>query len=302
MDFSHTPVLFKEAIGFLKVQLGKKYIDTTVGGGGHAEAILQAGGVLLGLDQDPQALEIAKRRLASACPPDVYLRGRLVHGNFANLKSLAEKENFCQVAGILFDLGISTIQLKDPSRGFSFGVNTALDMRMNPKEQEVTAADLVNGLNEGELYELFTKLGEEHYSRPVARAICRARRVRQIKTCGELANLVREAVPRREKFARTHPATRIFQALRIAVNDELNCLRVALPQASELLETGGRLVVLSFHSLEDRIVKEFLESEAERKRMIILTKKVVKPTTEEIKDNSSARSAKLRAGEKNEKG
>lgn len=307
MVWEHTPVLKSEVIKFLAVRPFCLYIDTTVGGGGHAEAILRSGGVVLGIDADPEALKIAEKRLVSACPVRRSLgeggpldgpSWRLVHGNFNDLAKICRENNFFPVEGILFDLGISTMQLKDPRRGFSFGSEAPLDMRMDPQEQKVTAADLINGLNEGELYELFTKLGEEHHSRRLARAICRARRLRPIKTGEELARLVLAAIPVRGRFNRLHPATRVFQALRLAVNDELNNLRLALPQAEEILTSGGRLVVLSFHSLEDRIVKNFLKEEEIKRKMSILTQKPVGPTREEVVNNPSARSGKLRAGEK----
>lgn len=291
----HIPVLVDQVVKVLEPGPEKKYIDTTVGGGGHTEAIIKKGGRVLGIDMDPKALEMARKRLASACPPGAFT---LAHGNFANLAEIAKKEGFEPVSGILFDLGVSTYQLEDPSRGFSFGAEAPLDMRMDPN-LKVTAKDLINVLNEGELYELFTKLGEEHYSRPIARAICRARRIKPIETCNQLAQIILRARPKHGKYDRTHPATRVFQALRIAVNDELNNLRVALPQAVDLLEPGGRLVVLSFHSLEDRIVKNFFKEGAEKRTLKILTKKPIRPTREEIEKNPRARSGKLRAAEKN---
>lgn len=291
----HIPVLLKEVIKFLAVKPNKLYIDTTVGGGGHSEAIIKKRGRVLGIDMDPKALEMARKRLASACPPGAFA---LAHGNFANLAEIAKKEGFKPVSGILFDLGISTYQLEDPSRGFSFGAEAPLDMRMDPN-LKVTAKDLINVLNEGELYELFTKLGEEHYSRPIARAICRARRIKPIETCNQLVQIILRARPKRGQYDRTHPATRVFQALRIAVNDELNNLKEALPQAVDLLEPGGRLVVLSFHSLEDRIVKNFFKEGSEKGTLKILTKKPIRPTREEVEKNPRARSGKLRAAEKN---
>lgn len=294
-DMIHIPVLVDQVVKVLEPGPEKKYIDTTVGGGGHTEAIIKKRGRVLGIDMDPKALEMARKRLASACPPGAFA---LAHGNFANLAEIAKKEGFEPVSGILFDLGISTYQLEDPSRGFSFGAEAPLDMRMDPN-LKVTAKDLINVLNEGELYELFTKLGEEHYSRPIARAICRARRIKPIETCNQLVQIILRARPKRGQYDRTHPATRVFQALRIAVNDELNNLKEALPQAVDLLEPGGRLVVLSFHSLEDRIVKNFFKEGSEKGTLKILTKKPIRPTREEVEKNPRARSGKLRAAEKN---
>lgn len=298
MRIVHIPVLKEEVINFLAVKPGKKYIDTTVGGGGHAEAILKSGGEVLGIDFDPQALEIATRRLASACPPDVQAHGHLAHGNFADLKKIAQRENFYPASGILFDLGISSFQLEDPSRGFSFATDSILDMRMNPDSQKVTARDLINALNEGELYELFIKLGEEHRARRFSRAICRARRIKPIITGQDLTKIILGTLTGKERYTRINPVTNVFRALRMAVNDELVTLASALPQALETLEKNGRLVVISFHSLEDRIVKNFMTSKENEGLLMILTRKPVVPKEEEIASNPRARSAKMRVGEK----
>lgn len=290
----HIPVLLKETINGLAIKKGEKYIDATVGGGGHTREILKRGGIVLGIDTDPEALEYIEENFKFQIS---NFKLKLAHGNFAHLEEIALKNGFAQVAGILFDLGVSSHQLETEDRGFSFNTNAALDMRMDPNLQ-VTAADLVNGLNEGELYELFNKYGEEHHSRAIAHAIIRARAIRQIRTCNELAEIVVKARGGRGRFDRTHPATRVFQALRIAVNDELNNLKEALPQAVGLLEKGGRLVVLSFHSLEDRIVKFFFKEKAKKEILRILTKKPIRPNEEEIRANPRSRSAKLRIAEK----
>jgi len=300
----HKPVLLKETIELLKVKKEGIYIDATVGGGGHTQAILEAGGRVIGIDCDPEAIEFTRKRLNLACPPYAERRGvlgafrwTLVKENFANLLKIVNSLNIEKVDGILFDLGVSSHQLETPQRGFSFNSEAELDMRMDP-ELKVTAADLINGLNEGELYELFTKLGEEHHSRAIAAAICRARRIKPIRTCNQLAEIIVRTVPKRGKFDRTHPATRIFQALRIAVNDELNNLKETLPQAEKLLKPGARLVVLSFHSLEDRIVKNFLKEEERKNMLKILVKKPIVPSEKEVLANSRSRSAKLRAAER----
>lgn len=295
-ELAHIPVLRDEVITYLEIEPGKKYIDTTVGGGGHAEAILKSGGEVLGIDFDPEALEIAKKHLTMACPTDVCA-WRLIPGNFSKLKELAKASGFTRVDGILFDLGISSYQLDTPGRGFSFSSNEFLDMRINPKEQTVTAKDLINGLNEGELYELFTKLGEERFSRSIARHLCRARRVKPIETGLELAEIIKAAVPSRVRFGHS-PATNVFRALRMAVNDELNNLKEALPQAGEILTKKGRLVVLSFQSLEDRIVKNYFREQEKEGSLKILTKKPVVPSLKEIQANPRSRSTKLRAAEK----
>ena len=314
MSEFHRPILLKEVNKHLLIKLGEKYIDATIGGGGHTKEILKLGGKVLGIDCDPEAIKAARKSL-QACPTPRRakraLRGstsswqliqdeamyRLVRGNFAHLKKIGQENGFSRVGGVLFDLGVSSYQLETPQRGFSFSLEAPLDMRMD-SNLEVTAADLVNGLNRGELEKLFAKYGEETDSRRIATAICQARQTKKIETTQELAKIIVGVKPRREKFGRIHPATRCFQALRIAVNDELNNLREALPQALTLLKHGGRLVVISFHSGEDRIVKQFLK-EAERKsEMNILTKKPVRPSQEEINQNPRSRSAKLRAGEK----
>jgi len=292
----HRPVLLKETIDFLNIRKGEKYLDATVGGGGHAEAILRAGGRVLGIDCDPEALEYSRKRLTQACPLGAS-KWTLVKGNFRDLAEIAHKANFEKIAGILFDLGFSSHQIEKDQRGFSFDSAEELDMRMD-LDLKVKAVDLVNGLHEGELNELFTKLGEEHYSRAIADALCRARGVVPIKTCRQLAELVVEAVPKKARFGRIHPATRVFQALRIAVNDELNNLRQALPQTAELLNSGGRLVVISFHSLEDGLVKKFMRQMAEQNKFKLLTLRPVETSQEERLTNARSRSAKLRAAER----
>lgn len=290
----HEPVLLKEVIEFLKVKRGEKYLDATLGGGGHTAAILKSGGILLGIDSDPEAIGAARSYLASACPPGKHSSWRLVSGNFKDLYQIAKKEKFLNVSGILFDLGVSSYQLNQGERGFSFGREGPLDMRMDPN-LKVTAADLVNGLNKGELNELFTKFGQEQRSRRLAEALVRARKIRPIKTTRELAAIISQVAPRK---GRLHPATRVFQALRIAVNDELNNLKKVLPQAEDLLKPKGRLVVISYHSGEDRLVKTFFKAETEREHLKIITKKPVRPTEEEIESNPRSRSAKLRVAEK----
>ena len=291
----HKPVLLKESLSYLKVKKGKKYIDATLGGGGHTLAILKLGGKVLGIDCDPEAIKAARELLSQACPPRlsesnvVTASWRLARGNFVDLKAIAAKEGFGRVRGILFDLGVSSHQLDEAKRGFSFSSEGPLDMRMSP-DLKVTAADLINGLTKAELYELFSKLAEEKYPRRLANFVDRARRVKPIKTGRDLADVIVKALPKQKKHRR-HPATRVFLALRILVNDELENLRKALPQAMELLGTGGRLVVISFHSKEDRIVKKFFQEQ----RVEILTRKPIRPTDREIEKNPRARSAKLRA-------
>lgn len=286
----HTSVLLKEAIDGLEIEPGEKYIDCTLGGGGHAEEILKRGGIVLGIDCDEEAIDYVGKNLTNL-PNGTNLK--LAKGNFKDLEEIAVKNGFEKVSGILFDLGVSTHQLLTTERGFSFQSDSLLDMRMD-QELAVKAADLVNGLNEGELYELFIKLGEEHHAWAIARALVCERALKSIKTGRELAQIVGGVRGLRNLRGKLHPATKVFQALRIAVNDELNNLKEALPQAWELLEKKGRLVVISFHSLEDRIVKNFFKEQEQKGKLEILTKKPIAPSSEEIMGNQKSRSAKMR--------
>lgn len=294
MDEFHQPVLLKEALTYLNVRRGKKYIDATVGGGGHAVEIVRRGGVLLGIDVDSDAVDAAEQVLERACPPGKPARWRCRRGNFKNIEKIAKENDFYPMAGILYDLGLSSHQLESSGRGFSFQKDEPLDMRADPS-LGVTASDLVNGLSEKELVKLFEKYGEEERARAVAGAIIRSRWDKPIRTSAELADILTQVIREPRK---THPATRVFQALRIAVNDELNNLKSSLPPAFGMLEPKGRLVVISFHSLEDRIVKNFFKEVAEREGGKILTKKPVTPAEGEIERNPRSRSAKLRAIEK----
>lgn len=289
---SHTPVLQEETIEALAVQPGGRYIDCTLGGGGHAAAILEhssPGGQLLGIDADPEAMKLAKARLEAYSGSTV-----LVNQNFVNLRSICAKYNFSPVHGILLDLGLSSIQLNGNGRGFSFRHDAPLDMRLNP-HQPVTAADIINTSSETELARLIKTFGEEGRSRQIARYIVRQR---PIKTTFELAEIVEQATGGRR--GRIHPATRTFLALRIAVNQELDHLKSTLEQAVGLLGLGGRLVVISYHSLEDRVVKQFTREEAsgDNARLKLINKKVITPSLAEIQFNPRSRSAKLRAAER----
>ncbi len=282
----HVAVLFQEVIAALAPRDGGCYIDGTVGAGGHAAGILEASaptGRLLGLDADPAALAIATQNLAH-----FGNRVLLVHSNYDRLAQVAAANGFVPVNGIVLDLGLSSIQLADAQRGFSFTSDGALDMRMNPQEP-TTAADLVNTLDEKSLADLLFQFGEERASRRIARAMVAAR---PIYTAAELARVIERAMGRR---GRLHPATRTFQALRIAVNRELERLEKVLPQIVEVLAPGGRVAIIAFHSLEDRIVKNFFRSSD---RLRVLTKHPLRPTPAEIANNPRSRSAKLRIAEK----
>lgn len=286
MIASHVPVLLDQVIVALAPRAGGSYIDATVGAGGHAASILDAcapTGRLLGLDADPAALAIAAQNLER-----FGARAQLVHANFENLYALATAHGFACADGIVLDLGISSMQVSDAARGFSFLLEGALDMRMNP-QAPTTAADLVNTLDEAELADIIFAYGEERASRRIARAIVRAR---PLYTTRQLAQVIERALGR---HGRIHPATRTFQALRLAVNRELDALDAVLPQIVETLRGGGRVAIIAFHSLEDRRVKNFFRSTPQLR---VLTKHPIRPTDAEIAVNPRARSAKLRVAEK----
>jgi len=303
---THTPVLLEEAMKALAVQPGGRYIDCTLGNGGHAAAILKQsspGGQLLGIDADPSAIENARQRLAEWAGAT-----QLVNDNFVNLQSICLKYDFQPVHGILLDLGLSSMQLDTEGRGFSFRNDAPLDMRFDP-QQTITAADIVNRYGETELADIIRNYGEEINSQRIARCIIDAR---PLKSTRQLAQVVERALGSR-KNSKIHPATRTFQALRIAVNHELENLEATLKQAVSLLGFGGRLVVISYHSLEDRIVKQFLHRESRdcicppttpecicqhTASLQLVNKKVIKPSAEEIARNPRSRSARLRAAER----
>lgn len=305
MMTQHVPVLLEETLNGLAVRTGGRYIDGTVGGGGHSEAILNAApyAQLLGLDADPAAISRAELRLAP-----FGSRVKLVNANFAQLAQVAHDHGFDQADGIVLDLGLSSDQLEDPDRGFGFIAGGPLDMRFDPNRGQ-SAADLVNTLDQDELADVIYRYGEDPASRRIARAIVAAR---PIFTAQQLADVIERAVGRGQR-GRIHPATLTFQALRIAVNDELGALMSVLPQAVDVLRPGGRLAIISFHSLEDRIVKEYFRS-ASRTRspqpddrpdqisrppvLREITRKPLVASDAEIDRNPRARSAKLRIAEK----
>jgi len=302
---SHTPVLLSETLRALAVMPGGRYIDCTLGGGGHAAAILDhssPGGQLLGIDADPKALEAARDRLQN------YRNSTLlINDNFVNLQSICIKYDFSPVHGILFDLGLSSLQLNGNGRGFSFQYDAPLDMRFSP-HQKVTAADIVNTTPEAKLARIIREYGEEIYSHRIASHIIKQR---PVKTTLQLARLIEKAVGGRR--GKLHPATKTFQALRIAVNHELEYLETALRQAIDLLGFEGRLAVISYHSLEDRIVKRLMQREARGcicppgtpicvcghlPRLRLINRRVINPSVREIDLNPRSRSARLRAAER----
>lgn len=312
MERYHRSVLLREAVEALiptsvsgVIIRDAWYLDATLGDGGHCIEIIKRGGKVVGVDVDPQALKRVQERLDSlGIAKDKY---KLILGNFRDLKNLlispvspeggrGEQTDTAGIkfAGAIFDLGVSSLQLETPSRGFSFGKEGPLDMRMDPT-LAVTALDLLKALSRKELYELFSSLGEEKYSKKLADALVRAGEIGQIKTTKDLANLA-EGVYRKAGIteSKVHPATRVFQALRIAVNDELGALKEGLDQVKEKIQKNGCIVVISFHSLEDRIVKNTFKEWEFQGLGEILTKKPVIPTEEEIESNPRARSAKMR--------
>lgn len=301
----HIPVLVQEVLEGLAVHPGGTYLDGTVGGGGHAAAILEASapdGRLLGLDRDPEAVRRTAERLQR-----YGNRAKLVHASFTKVREVAEQEEFAPLDGVLFDLGFSSWQIENASRGFAFSLDGPLDMRFD-RTGGFTAADLVNDLSEHELADLLYRYGEESRSRQIARAIARAR---PLTTTQELAEVVSQAIGRGRDGI--HPATRTFQALRIAVNRELEAIETGLPEAVRSLRSGGRVAVISFHSLEDRIVKHYFQREERdcicppeypvcrcnhQQSLRIVNRKPITPSDAEIEANPRSRSAKLRVAER----
>ena len=283
IDFSHIPVLSQEVITGLNIQGGGNYLDLTIGGGGHSRLILETAEdvKITAVDQDLDALNAAKENLS-----EFGNRVNFIHSNFANYQF---PENTYD--GILADLGVSSYHLDNPERGFSFRNAASLDMRMN-QQQSLTAGDIINEWEEKELADIFFKYGEERLSRKIARRIVENR---PFNTTTELANAIAYSVPPKYRYGRIHPATRVFQALRIAVNDELKVLETLIEKAPNALIAGGKIAIISFHSLEDRIVKHGLRNLS---LLRILTKKPIIATEEEIKENPRSRSAKLRIAER----
>jgi 16S rRNA (cytosine1402-N4)-methyltransferase len=313
-EIAHVPVLLKEAIDFLAVKRGGTYLDATVGLGGHSSEIakrLAAPGHLIGFDKDPAALAAAQKRLSVSSESRASIESvssvlgirdskpgwptiTLLHGSFADL---ANDQRPATIDGILADLGVSSLQLQDPERGFSFQADGPLDMRMNPMSGD-TAEQVVNHIDERKLADVIYEFGEERRSRRIARAIVRSRPILTTKQLVDVISAAARPMKLGYKHDRIHPATRTFQALRIFVNHELDDLKALLEAAPRVLKPGGRLVVISFHSLEDRIVKDAMREGAHQGIYTLLTKKPVIATDEEIQSNPRSRSAKMRAAER----
>lgn len=291
----HIPVMYKEILDYLNLTSGKTMIDATIGTGGHSLKILERiipKGRLIGIDRDEKSLIIARKRLSNyenSC--------EFIYGNFMDIDKILNNLNIKKVDGILFDLGISSVQLDDPQRGFSFQNEGPLDMRLD-RNSYISAYDLVNNLNEEELSHLLWSFGQERWHNRIARFLVREREKHPISTTRELSDIIVRAIPYRYRNYRIHPATRTFQAVRIAVNRELETLEIAIEKAIALLNKKARICVISFHSLEDRIIKLSFRDFALRGLIKIITPKPLVPARTEIEQNPKSRSAKLRVAEK----
>lgn len=307
MEFHHKPVLFEETIRSLAIRPEGTYIDGTMGGGGHSEAILQrlTTGTLLSIDQDPDAIQAAGERLKQ------YPQSIRVRGNFAQMGEIAKAQGMEVVDGVLLDIGVSSYQLDTPERGFSYHHDAPLDMRMS--QEGPSARDLVNTLDERELADIIFRYGEDRSARRIAQGICLAREKAPIETTAQLAEIIKESVPAAVRRAEGHPARKTFQALRIAVNGELDRLQEGLAAGFGLLKPGGRLAVITFHSLEDRIVKQQMQEWCQgcicpkdfpvcvcgrKPQGKLVYKKGLAPSPEEVEENPRARSSRLRVIEK----
>ncbi|OGF19242.1 16S rRNA (cytosine(1402)-N(4))-methyltransferase [Candidatus Falkowbacteria bacterium RIFCSPLOWO2_02_FULL_45_15] len=300
MSYHHTPVMLPEVIEYLNPKTGEIIIDCTLGGAGYTLAIAQRvgeKGKVIAIDADEMAIENAKGKIENEKLSNIIL----VNENFKNLSAIINQIGLEKVDGVVFDLGLSSAQLEDATRGFSFNSAATLNMEFGSRNQGSgirNTEEIVNKFKPEELEKIIREYGEERFAKKIVGAIIKARRLKPIANSRELAAVISQAVPAKYRYGRIHPATRTFQALRIATNDELTNLKVALPQAAEALAAAGRIVIISYHSLEDRIVKWFLRERQNQGAVKILTKKVVTATKAEMKNNPRARSAKLRAAVK----
>lgn len=310
MEFSHTSVLLQETIENLKIRPYGVYVDGTLGGAGHALEVckkLSAGGRLIGIDQDADAIEAAQDRLM-----EYKDRVTILRGNYCGMREMLSAEGVYAVDGILLDLGVSSHQLDDAGRGFTYRADAPLDMRMDTR-QALSASTVVNTYGEGELYQVIRDYGEERFAKNIARNICRARQEKPVETTGELADIIKASIPARNREKGGHPAKRTFQAIRIEVNRELEVLEESLDDMIDLLNDGGRICVITFHSLEDRIVKNiFRRNEnpctcppdfpvcvcGKKPKGFVVTRKPIIPTSTEMEINTRSKSAKLRVFER----
>ena len=310
MEFSHQPVLLQETIENLKIKPEGIYVDGTIGGAGHAVEVckrLSGSGRLIGIDQDADAIEAARNRLIQYKDRVTILRG-----NYCNLTEMLKQEGIQSVDGILLDLGVSSHQLDDAERGFTYREDVPLDMRMD-RRQALSAREVVNDYDEGELYRIIRDYGEERFAQSIARHICRARQEQPIVTTGQLTEIIRASIPAKARAGGGHPAKRTFQAIRIEVNRELEVLQDSLEGMIDFLNDGGRICVITFHSLEDRIVKNiFRKAEnpctcppdfpvcvcGKKPKGIVVTRKPIVPSEEEMETNTRSKSSKLRVFER----
>ena len=284
----HSPVLLKETIDSLNIFPGGIYIDATLGHGGHTQEILKQGGIVYGFDQDPNNLQIATDRIA-----ELHLSSNFipVHQNFNSIQNFVEKNIPHQVDGLIADLGLSQSQQTSADRGFSFNDASSLDMRLDPDSQDLTAEEIVNTYSFDDLYQIFTKLGQELYSKPIILHIIRQRQKSPIKTGQRLANIIRDYYQEHHIKTKVDPATKIFLSLRIAVNEESTNLQKLLLQTLKVVKPQGNVAIITFHSGEDRIVKQFLTQNSDK----VIAQKPIKPTFNEIKNNPLSRSSILRS-------
>ena len=295
MELVHNPVMLKEILKYLDPKAGETIIDCTIGLGGHSKEILKRispGGRLIGIDRDSESLSLADKRLKK-----IGSSYRLIWDDFRNLDKVMSELELEEVDGMFFDLGVSSYQLENPERGFSIKFDGPLDMRMD-RQSFISAYDLVNSLSEREISSILKAFGQEHWHNRIANILVRQRNKTPISSTRELTNIVLKAMPYKQRRSRIHPATRTFQAFRIAVNRELEALEITLEKSVSFLRAGGHLCVISFHSLEDRIVKNKFRQFAKEEILSILTKKPLIPQDEEIKINPRCRSAKLRVAQK----
>lgn len=292
MSNYHKSVLLQESIEGINVKRGQKYIDATLGGGGHSLEIVNRGGIVLGIDADKEAIDFVSQNQASRIKNQEL---RLVQGNFRNIDKIARENGFEKVSGILFDLGVSSHQLDSAERGFSYLLSSPLDMRMD-QGLGVKASDLVNALGKKELYEIFKDFGEERRANAVVDLIISRRKIAPFQTTADLSLTLATAYGFRDitDFAKATSSKRVFQALRMVVNDEMGSLKEALPNTLKILGNKGRLVIITFHSLEDRMVKQAFKSFEKEGKGVVITKKPVLPSSEEQRLNSRSKSAKLR--------
>lgn len=290
MDF-HVPVLSTETIDIFDIQKGQIYIDGTLGHGGHTLEILKKGGLVYGIDQDPENLEIAKNRIKEAGFDSKFFP---IHNNFNQLEKIVESDIKQKIDGLIIDLGLSQNQQTGQGRGFSFNDELSLDMRLDPDNQELTAEEIINTYDYDELYEIFSKYAQEIYSKPIILKIIRERQKSPIKTATRLADIVRDFYKEHHIRSKTDPSTKIFLSLRIVVNDEFNNLKDVLNQSLRIIKKNGIICIITFHSGEDRIVKQFIR-EYSNQKIIVENKKPIKANFQEIKKNPLSRSATLRS-------